>query len=169
MTSFFLFPKFGGITPVRSGCSMVCFLTHPPHGLPFPVSFDFTFARLRAWGVQPQDDCLQLPVNWASLTDLTIGGNLWTSAILSLHQAVDLLSRCPRFIIRCKLEIRNAEVTPTQFAVLTLPTSNPSQYLRQPCSIAWIFLSYTKSNTIAIPTPHLTLPRDPGYLRFSEN
>ena len=69
---------------------------------------------------QPQGDCLQLPVNWVSLTDLKLEGNLWTSAVLSLHQAMDLLSRCPR-LIRCRLEIRTAEVTPIQFALLTLP------------------------------------------------
>ena len=61
-----------------------------------------------------------VPVNSASLTDLTIEGNLWTLAILSLHQVMDFLSRCPR-LIRCRVEIRNAEAMPTQFTLLMLP------------------------------------------------
>ena len=61
-----------------------------------------------------------LPVTSASLTDLTIEGNLWTLTVLSLHQAMDLLSRFPH-LIRCRLEVRNAEAMPTQFTLLMLP------------------------------------------------
>jgi hypothetical protein len=132
LTSFFLFPSVRGMSPSHHGV-----FPHPPrssslwtslfhHGpiseIPQSEKNIYKTPSLRKLSlVQPQGDCLQFPLNWASLTDLTIEGNLWNSAVrLSLHQAMDLLSRCPR-LIHCRLEIRTAEVTPTQFSLLTLP------------------------------------------------
>jgi hypothetical protein len=129
LTSFFWFPSVRGMSPSQHGV-----FPHPPaprSSVPGVFGLHFynmdRFPRLRSPSktfrlslVQPQGDCFQLPVNWASLTDLTIDRNLSTSAVLSLHQAIELLSRCPR-LIHCRLEIQTAEVKPTQFSLLTLP------------------------------------------------
>ncbi|KIJ98185.1 hypothetical protein K443DRAFT_680973 [Laccaria amethystina LaAM-08-1] len=126
--------------------TMICFLTHPPDGLPFLESLDFNFSLVMCWDplseipqpdysiyrtpslrklslMQPLGDCLQLPVSWARLTDLTIEKQWGYASALSLPQAVECLSRCPR-LVRCKLEIRFAGAVtmyPVQFPLLTLP------------------------------------------------
>ena len=125
---------------------MVRFLTHPPHELPFLESLDFDFTlgypnhlaiaeipledhniyrtpSLRKLSLmQLQGDCLQLPVSWGRLTDLTIERKwrIGVPGLPSLPQAVEVLSRCPR-LVRCRLEIRFAETTPVQFPLITLP------------------------------------------------
>ena len=125
--------------------TMVRFLRHPPHELPFLESLDFDFTlgfpnnlaiaeipledhniyrtpSLRKLSLmQHPGDCLQLPVSWARLTDLTIERK-WRVGLpgLPLPQAVELLSRCPR-LVRCRLEIRFAETSPVQFPLITLP------------------------------------------------
>ena len=124
---------------------MVRFLTHPPHELPFLESLDFDFTlgypdhpiakippkdhniyrtpSLRKPSLmQLPGDCLQLPVSWARLTDLTVERKWKAGWGLPLPQAVELLLRCPR-LVRCRLEIRFAALamTPVQFPLITLP------------------------------------------------
>lgn len=123
--------------------TMMRFLTHPPHELPFleSLDFDFTLGHLshpiaeillqdhniyqtpslrKLCLMQLPGNCLQLPVSWARLTDLTVERKRRMGWGLPLPQAVELLSRCPR-LVRCRLEIRLAATTPDQFPLITLP------------------------------------------------
>lgn len=120
--------------------TMVRFLTHSPHELPFLESLDFDFSLGRAFSeiplqdqniyrtpslrklylMHPRGDCSQLPVSWAQLTDLTIERKWRTNFCLRLPQAAELLSRCPR-LVRCRLEIPFAAKTPVEFPLIVLP------------------------------------------------
>ena len=166
LTSFFLYPSAEVISPCRTYSQHGVFRHIPASRSSIAVVFELSLFKGSHMGTnlrdsavrdniyktpslrrlsleQLQGDCLQLPVNWVSLTDLNIEGNLWTSAVLSLHQGMDLLSRCPR-LIRCRLEIRTAEVTPIQFALLTLPHL---ESLRQSMSLGHVRLTGSSCRT----------------------
>ena len=125
--------------------TMASFIAHPPHNLPFLESFDLTFADIRRWPepvlrITPSEyniyrapslrklslqkfggNPLQLPVTWENLTDLSLNYPPVFSRDLTLHQAVDLLSRC-RHLIRCTLAMgKPGEVPPVQLSSFALP------------------------------------------------
>ena len=121
------------------GSSIVCLLTRL-HDLPLLETVELRFPNMgesilseiskseynifrtpslrRLSLYQSSGDCLDYPVNWANLTDLSIEGDLWDR--LSLHQVVYLLSQCPQ-LVRCSLEIWTPEGPPVPYPPLTLP------------------------------------------------